>query len=90
MRQEKLMFGAGMVVHGFHMDLFTTHEHDIMINTYNLRHTCNNKTRNYLYNAKFIFIVFRERITEQPNKRVVKLQYLIGKMFKFACWQDYY
>ncbi|XP_047256194.1 uncharacterized protein LOC124888952 [Capsicum annuum] len=55
---------------------------DFMIKTYIPKHTCNKTTRNYLCNAKFLAETFRERIVEQPNKRVFKLQELIRKKFK--------
>ncbi|KAM3397058.1 hypothetical protein P3S68_000570 [Capsicum galapagoense] len=55
---------------------------DFMIKTYIPKHTCNKTTRNYLCNAKFLAETFRERIVEQPNIRVFKLQELIIKMFK--------
>ncbi|KAF3617852.1 putative C2 and GRAM domain-containing protein-like [Capsicum annuum] len=55
---------------------------DFMIKTYIPKHTCNKTTRNYLCNAKFLVETFRERIVEQPNIRVFKLQELIRKKFK--------
>ncbi|XP_016582058.2 uncharacterized protein LOC107879548 [Capsicum annuum] len=55
---------------------------DFMIKTYIPKHTCNKTTRNYLCNAKFLAETFRERIVEQPNIRVFKLQELIRKKFK--------
>jgi len=55
---------------------------NFMIKTYNPKHTCNKTTRNYLCNAKFLSEAFRERITEQPNIRVFKLQEMIKKKFK--------
>ncbi|KAG5570580.1 hypothetical protein H5410_060346 [Solanum commersonii] len=53
-----------------------------MIKTYNPKHTCNKTTRNYLCNIKFLSEALRERITEQPNIRVFKLQEMIRKNFK--------
>ena len=50
---------------------------NFMIKTYNPKHTCNKTTRNYLCNAKFLSEAFRERIIEQPNIRVFKLQKMI-------------
>ncbi|KAH0776708.1 hypothetical protein KY290_008119 [Solanum tuberosum] len=55
---------------------------NFMIKTYNPKHTCNKTTRNYLCNAKILSEAFRERITEQPNIRVFKLQEMIRKKFK--------
>ena len=55
---------------------------NFMIKTYNPKHTCNKTTKNYLCNAKFLSETFRERITEQPNIRVFKLQELIRQKFK--------
>ncbi|XP_047270329.1 uncharacterized protein LOC124899481 [Capsicum annuum] len=55
---------------------------DFMIKTYISKHTCNKTTRNYLCNAKFLAKTFRERIVEQPNIIVFKLQELIRKKFK--------
>lgn len=68
MRHEKVKFDARIIFHGIHVDLFTIQKHDIIINIYNLRHTCKNKTKNHWSNAKFISTVFRERITKHPNK----------------------
>ncbi|WMV32539.1 hypothetical protein MTR67_025924 [Solanum verrucosum] len=50
---------------------------NFMIKTYNPKHTCNKTTRNYLCNAKFLSEAFRERIIEQPNIRIFKLQEII-------------
>ncbi|WMV26677.1 hypothetical protein MTR67_020062 [Solanum verrucosum] len=55
---------------------------NFMIKTYNPKHTCNKTTRNYLCNAKFLSEAFRERIAEQPNIRVFKLQEMIRKKLK--------
>ncbi|XP_049381167.1 uncharacterized protein LOC125845664 [Solanum stenotomum] len=55
---------------------------NFMIKTYNPKHTCNKTTRNYLCNAKFLSEAFRERIIEQPNIRVFKLQEMIWKKIK--------
>lgn len=48
-----------------------------------LRDSCDDTTTNYLYNAKFISTVFRERIHEQPKVKLVKLKELVRKMIKF-------
>ncbi|XP_075108831.1 uncharacterized protein LOC142180683 [Nicotiana tabacum] len=39
-------------------------------------------TRNYLCNSKYLAEVFKDKIAEQPNIRVFKLQQLIRKKFK--------
>ncbi|XP_019227686.1 PREDICTED: uncharacterized protein LOC109208976 [Nicotiana attenuata] len=46
------------------------------------RFKCERASRNYLCNSKFLAKVFKDRITEQPNIRVFKLQELIRKKFK--------
>ncbi|WMV40548.1 hypothetical protein MTR67_033933 [Solanum verrucosum] len=55
---------------------------NFMIKTYNPKHTCNKITRNCLCNAKFLSEAFRERIIEQPNIRIFKLQEMIRKKLK--------
>nr|XP_016472966.1 PREDICTED: uncharacterized protein LOC107794920 [Nicotiana tabacum] len=55
---------------------------NFVIRTYNPVHKCERASRNYLCNSKFLANAFKDRITEQPNIRVFKLQELIKKKFK--------
>ncbi|XP_059303689.1 uncharacterized protein LOC132055743 [Lycium ferocissimum] len=55
---------------------------NFVIRTYIPLHKCEKSTKNYLCNSKFLAVVFRKRIVEQPNIRVFKLQELVRKKFK--------
>ncbi|XP_060178268.1 uncharacterized protein LOC132608224 [Lycium barbarum] len=50
---------------------------DFMIKTYNPKHRCVKTTGNYMCNAKFLSKHYKNRITEQPNIRIIKFQQLI-------------
>ncbi|KAH0692602.1 hypothetical protein KY285_019699 [Solanum tuberosum] len=54
---------------------------NFVIKTYMPIHLCQKASRNYLCNSKFIASVFKDKVIEQPNIRVFKLQELIRKKY---------
>jgi len=52
---------------------------DFMVKNYNPIHMCVSSTHYYLCNSRFLAVRYKDRITEQPNIRIIKLQELIRK-----------
>ncbi|WMV46889.1 hypothetical protein MTR67_040274 [Solanum verrucosum] len=50
---------------------------NFVIKTYNPTHRYVKTTRNYMCNAKFLYMHYKDRISEQPNIRIFKFQQLI-------------
>lgn len=52
---------------------------DFVVKNYNPIHICVSSTHNYLCNSRFLAVRYKDKITEQPNIRIIKLQELIRK-----------
>ncbi|XP_060188323.1 uncharacterized protein LOC132617345 [Lycium barbarum] len=52
---------------------------NFQIKTYYPKHRCVQTTRNYMCNSKYLATHYKDRITEQPNIRICKLQEAIRK-----------